>query len=546
MKLSVSRVAGAAVLLGKLGSAFVLPEFFQEAFVPIHSDEQEFWQFLWEEDELEDLDSDLIEPAGFPKPHIPYFMKPEVESEKLQEKINIDDLNATALDIWKIANASTKHYGHPTRVIGSPGHWKTIRYILKQFDDMRDYYDVSVQAFNALAGKINSFNLSDAKTGETFPDTTAFSLSPPVKPFVGELIQIPNLGCDASDFEAVTPEPPFEKQKKKIALIERGKCAFGNKTELAGKFGYNAVVIFDNDPKAEGGLHGTLNSISDHSVSTIGVTHATGKKLIERILLNKHYSLEFSMDSYVKRIKTKNVIADTKHGDEDNIVALGAHSDSVEEGPGLNDDGSGTISLLNVAKQLTHFKINNKVRFAWWSAEEEGLLGSTYYAYNLTKEENLKIRVFMDYDMMASPNYEYEIYDANDKEDPKGSEELKNLYIDYYNSKNLSYTLVPFDGRSDYVGFIENGIPAGGIATGAEKKNVNNGKVLDKCYHSLCDDLDNLAWDAFLVNTQLIAHSVATYADSFEGFPERDNATVKALDVNGEPRFKYRADYLIV
>ncbi|QLL33854.1 hypothetical protein HG536_0F01790 [Torulaspora globosa] len=546
MKFSLANVATAAVLLTKVGSAFVLPEFFQEAFVPIRGDEQAFWEFLWGEDELEDLDPELIEPEGFPKPHIPYFLKPMVESEKLQEKITVEDLNATALDILKIANASTKHYGHPTRVIGSPGHWKTIRYILKQFDDMKDYYEVSVQAFHALAGKIESFNLSDAKTGETFPNTTAFSLSPPAEPFVGELVQIPNLGCDASDFESVTPEPPFEKQKKKIALIERGLCPFGNKSELAGQFGYSAVVIFDNDPKAEGGLHGTLNSISKHSVSTIGVTHETGKKLIERILLNKHYFLEFAMDSYVKKIKTKNIIADTKHGDEDNIVALGAHSDSVEEGPGLNDDGSGTISLLNVAKQLTHFKINNKVRFAWWSAEEEGLLGSTYYANNLTKEENLKIRVFMDYDMMASPNYEYEVYDANNKDDPKGSEELKNLYIDYYKSKNLTYTLVPFDGRSDYVGFIENGIPAGGIATGAEKKNVNNGKVLDKCYHSLCDDISNLAWDAFLVNTQLIAHSVATYANSFEGFPERDNATVKTEVVGGEPRFKYRADYLIV
>lgn len=84
----------------------------------------------------------------------------------------------------------------------------------------------------------------------------------------------------------------------------------------------------------------------------------------------------------------------------------------------------------------------------------------------------------------------------------------------------MNYTLVPFDGRSDYVGFINNGIPAGGIATGAEKNNVNNGKVLDRCYHQLCDDVSNLSWDAFITNTKLIAHSVATYADSFEGFPK--------------------------
>lgn len=530
----------AVTVASSVGSAFVLPELFQEAFVPIETDEKDFWQFLQEEE------SEFVSSISLPKPHVPYFLKPMVESSKLQDKIELDDLNETAHDILRLANSSTRQYGHPTRVIGSAGHWRTIRYILKQFDDMRDYYDVSVQAFSALSGKINSFNLSDAKTGETFPNTTAFSLSPPVKPFVGELVHIPNLGCDAADFESVTPEPPHEKQKRKIALIERGSCSFGNKSELAGKFGYHAVVVFDSDAKAEGGLHGTLGSVSKHSVSTIGVTHATGKELIGRLFLNRHYSLQFEMDSFVKNIKTKNIIADTKHGDEDNIVALGAHSDSVEEGPGLNDDGSGTISLLNVAKQLTHFKINNKVRFAWWSAEEEGLLGSTHYANNLTNDENLKIRLFMDYDMMASPNYEYEIYDANDKDDPKGSEELKNLYIEYYKSKNLTYTLVPFDGRSDYVGFIEHGIPAGGIATGAEKKNVKNGKVLDKCYHSLCDDIDNLAWDAFMVNTQLIAHSVATYGYSLEGFPERNNATVKTMDLNGEPRFKYRADYLII
>ena len=71
---------------------------------------------------------------------------------------------------------------------------------------------------------------------------------------------------------------------------------------------------------------------------------------------------------------------------------------------------------MEVAKHLTQFKLNNAVRFAWWAAEEEGLLGSTYYAEHLTAEENSKLRLFMDYDMMASPNYEYQVYDANNKD----------------------------------------------------------------------------------------------------------------------------------
>lgn len=483
----------------------------------------------------------------FPKPHVPYFLKPVVESEKLQDKIELDTLNATARDLYKLAKKSKKKFGHPTRVIGSPGHGKTIDYILDAFDGMKDYYDVSVQEFDALSGKIRSFNLSDAKTGKKFENSTAFALSPPVKPFVGKVIEIPNLGCQDKDFDAV--KPLLESHKNVIALIERGKCPFGKKSSLAGKHGFHAVVIYDNEPLSHGGLHGTLGTPDNHTVSTIGVSYVAGKEIIAKMAFDKNYALYFAMDSYVAKIKTKNIIADTKHGDENNIVGLGAHSDSVEEGPGLNDDGSGTISLLAVAKQLTHFKINNKVRFAWWAAEEEGLLGSNYYADHLSKEENLKLRVFMDYDMMASPNYEYEVYDANNSVNPRGSEELRDLYIKYYKDHHLNYTLIPFDGRSDYVGFIEHGIPAGGIAAGAEKKNVFNGRVLDKCYHQLCDNVSNLAWDAFLVNTKLIAHSVATYANSFEGFPERrgNNHTVSAFNQRiPSPQFKYRADKLYI
>ncbi|GAV56357.1 hypothetical protein ZYGR_0BB01340 [Zygosaccharomyces rouxii] len=597
MKLPLSTVSASCVLAASIGHAFVIPATFETAFAPSeaenakpHNVEEAYEGYLESLANMEGLDVNV---ENFPRPHIPYFLKPLVETEKLQSKISVDDLNSTAIDLFHIANSSVEKYGHPTRVIGSEGHWNTLDYILEQFEQMKDYYTTETQNFTALSGKIRSFNLSDAKTGETFANTTAFALSPPVKEFVGELVEIPNLGCNPEDYEAASPKKhqgkgkgkkhhggfwpwsknpekevePFmqnddEKTKhgchgkgkaphQKIALIERGQCPFGDKAELAGKHGYHAVIIYDSDPDSEGGLHGTLGNPTNHSVSTLGVTFSTGQELSRRVAQNKHYSLRFAMDSYIKQIKTTNVIADTKHGDPNNIVVLGAHSDSVEEGPGINDDGSGTISLLTVAKQLTHFKINNKVRFAWWAAEEEGLLGSIYYADNLSKEENEKIRVFMDYDMMASPNYEYEIYDANNRDSPVGSEELRDLYINYYKSRGLNYTLVPFDGRSDYVGFINHGIPAGGIAAGAEKSNVFRGGVLDRCYHQLCDDLTNLAWDAFLVNTQLIAHSVATYANSFAGFPERvvNNNTEWAYAQKAAPQtplFPYRGDNLII
>lgn len=556
MKLLVTTFISLTSLLVSVSDAFVLPTLFEQTF-SVLNDESSILEEYCTDDELLLPFSNQISDSLF-KPHLPYFLKPMVDSNKLQDSIKLEDLNSTAYDLYNIAKKSEKKYGHPTRVIGSKGHWKTIKYILDQFTAMKDYYDLSLQTFDALSGKIKSFNLTDVHTNQPFENITAFSLSPPVNPFIGRLIEIPNLGCSDADFEAVKSFEAFTSYHgDKIALIERGMCPFGLKSELAGKHGFKAVVVYDNEPDNIDGLHGTLGEPTEHTVSTIGVPYEVGQKLINNIMLDPNYSLYFAMDSYIKKIKTKNIIADTKHGDPNNIVALGAHTDSVEEGPGINDDGSGTISLLTVARQLTHYKINNKVRFAWWSAEEEGLLGSTFYAYNLTQEENSKIRVFMDYDMMASPNYEYEIYDANNIDHPRGSEELKNLYIDYYESNGLNYTLVPFDGRSDYVGFIENGIPAGGIAAGAEKNNVFNGGVLDKCYHLLCDDVSNLSWEAFMVNTKLIAHSVATFARSFDGFPEREfvNGTLTSVAAVStkrnrhgiaEPLFKYRADRLLI
>jgi aminopeptidase Y len=126
------------------------------------------------------------------------------------------------------------------------------------------------------------------------------------------------------------------------------------------------------------------------------------------------------------------------------------------------------MSLLEVATQLTKFNVSNCVRFAWWAGEEEGLLGSDYYVASLPEKENRKIRMLMDYDMMASPNFAYQIYNATNALNPNGTEELRDLYIKWYEDQNLNYTFIPFDGRSDYDGFIHNGIPVGGIATGAE------------------------------------------------------------------------------
>lgn len=464
-----------------------------------------------------------------------YLSLPEIDTDQLQDLIGEVGLRERAEKLYSIAEKSTKEFGHPTRVIGSPGHWKTLHYIGNELRKLGGYFTVKYQNFKALDGKINSFSLLiDGKEPKSL---VPFSLTPPTAngaPVNGKLVLINNFGCSVEDY-------PTNLTSGNIALIKRGQCGFNEKSENAGKSGALGAIIFDDEP-----MHGTLGTPTDNQVATVFITTKDAQTYIDKLSKDPEYEFETTLfvDSYVKYITTLNVIADTKFGDPENVVALGAHSDSVGEGPGINDDGSGTISLLEVAKHLSKFKVNNKVRFAWWAAEEEGLLGSYHYANTLSPEENEKIRLFMDYDMMASPNYEYQIYDANNEEHPSGSGDLKQLYVDFYTKLGLNYSFVPFDGRSDYVGFIDNGIPAGGIAagaegvkdaTGVEKFGGTAGEWFDKCYHQLCDDLTNPDYEAWVVNTKLIAHSVATYAKSFVGFPERLAVTVSDVSVSSMP-----------
>lgn len=514
MKLSV------AASLAVLGVAQASPIDFMDAIMHVPYVPQTLWNFPW-----------------------PPWGKKEVDSEKLQELIDESALRERAEKLYEIAQTSEHKFGHPTRVIDSPGHWATIRYILSELGKLDPYYNFDVQKFNATVGHVNSYSL--LIDGEKPKSLGAFSMTPGThgKAVDGNLVLVENHGCSLSDFPKHT--------KGSIVLIERGECAFQNKSINAGKLGAVGAIIFDKD-----GLSGTLGEPTGEEVPTVSITTKDAKKYIDVLSKKPHHKFETTLfvDAFVKTIRTINVVAETRDGDHDNVVSLGAHSDSVAEGPGINDDGSGTISLLEVAKQLTKFKVNNAVRFAWWAAEEEGLLGSYAYANSLSPKENKKLRLFMDYDMMASPNFDYEVYDANNKDHPAGSGDLKELYIKYYKDHGLNYTLVPFDGRSDYVGFIDQGIPAGGVATGAEKIKTKKGQEqfgghagewFDPCYHQLCDDLSNPNYTAWMVNTRLIAHSVATYAKSLEGFPEREE--VKALGAGKiSDLWKYRGSHLII
>ncbi|PWY69061.1 aromatic prenyltransferase [Aspergillus heteromorphus CBS 117.55] len=460
--------------------------------------------------------------------------KPLISSPLLQEQVKAENLLHRARQLYKIAELGQEEYNHPTRVIGSKGHLGTLDYIYSTLTDLGDYYTVSNQSFPAVTGNVFESRLV---LGHTVPESaTAMGLTPPTKhkePVYGQLVAVANHGCEASDYPSDLAGA--------VALISRGTCPFGTKSDLAGRAGAVAAVVYNNE---QGDLSGTLGTPTPDHVSTFGISDTDAAPFLEKLHRGEKVDAIAYIDAIVETIHTTNIIAQTTGGDPDNCVMLGGHSDSVGEGPGINDDGSGSLTLLELATLLTQYSVNNCVRFAWWAAEEEGLLGSDYYVSVLTPAENQKIRLFMDYDMLASPNFAYQVYNATNAVNPVGSEELRDLYTEFYDDHGLNYTFIPFDGRSDYDAFIRHGIPGGGIATGAEGvKTVEEqamfggvtGEWYDPCYHQLCDTVANLNLTAWEWNTKLVAHSIATYAKSFDGFPERTEETsVSSME---EPKY---------
>ncbi|KAJ6786344.1 hypothetical protein PWT90_04734 [Aphanocladium album] len=478
--------------------------------------------------------------------------KPHVSSQKLQDTVTLGNLTKRANDLYELAKLSEPEYNHPTRVIGSKGHEGTLNYIKDTVNSLGKYYTVTTQDFPVTTSILHQKKLTVDEAEAK--NVRVLANSPPTKdrkPVSGPLVLVANNGCEPSDFPASA--------KDAVALIRRGDCAFGQKSANAGKTGAVAAIIYN---PVEEDFGGTLGAHSPDHVATFGVRIGAAQPWLDKLNAGGHLAATVLVDVETVTINTTNVIAQTRGGDQDNCLVLGGHSDSVAAGPGINDDGSGSLSVLEVAVQLARFQVRNCVRFAWWAAEEEGLLGSTFYANSLSAEENLKVRVFVDLDMLASPNYIYAVYNSSNGANPAGSGELRDLTTAWYASQGLNFTYNEFDGRSDYVGFIRNGIPAGGWSTGAEGVKTTEevaqfggraGEWYDKNYHMIGDDVSNLDLEAWEVNTRLIAHIVGTYALSWDGFPEREkSASAAGADVRPaseygtSPQFIYEGPNLII
>jgi len=320
---------------------------------------------------------------------------------------------------------------------------------------------------------------------------------------------VPSLGCSAADFAGFA--------NGTIALISRGNCTFQQKVQLAEAAAAKGVLIYNDGtaPDRTGLFAGSLGVTA--SIPVFALPFGLGEAFREfpGILLH------MAVSALQYNTTTCNVIADSTKGDPSLTIVLGSHLDSVPAGPGINDNGSGSATNLEIA--LLFFRLgivpSNRMRFAWWGAEEIGLLGSDYYVSHLSPEEKEQIALNINIDMIASPNFFRGLYNASSGsvDIRNGSLAIQGIFDDYFTGNQMAYDLTGFDGRSDYGPFIQNGIPAGGLFTGAEVvktpamrtkyKGIANA-AFDPCYHQACDSLDNINLQVLTEMSKAVAHAL--------------------------------------
>lgn len=405
-----------------------------------------------------------------------------------------------------------------TRAAGTLGYDQSVQYIVDKMTAAG--YDVTLNAFPftyvALPllrqiAPIAATYESGAFTGSGIGDVSAAVTAVDVNL---ALPRTNNSGCEAADFAGFPAG--------NIALVQRGTCSFAIKALNAQAAGASAVIIFNqgNTPERETLIVGTLAPAAT-TIPVVGASFADGVALSQ-----PGASAQVRVDA-PQVVTQYNVIAESRDGDPNNVVMAGAHLDSVQRGPGINDNGSGSAAILETAIQMAKVKPRNKLRFAWWGAEESGLLGSTAYVAGLSAEDKAKIALYLNFDMVGSPNHVFFIYDGDDSDrvgagpGPSGSADIEQVFEGFFASRGVPFKGSDFSGRSDYGPFIANNIPAGGLFTGAEGVKTaaeaalwggTAGQQYDPCYHLRCDSYANNNDTALDINSDAIAYAVLQFA----------------------------------
>lgn len=435
----------------------------------------------------------------------------------VRNKVKTDAMMAHLTKLQEIADA---HNG--TRAVGTPGYEASVDYVAETL--RKNGFEVqtpefSAQVFHADKGSLTAGDLTaDARALE-------YSRGTPAEGVTGPLLFAPtgdSPGCTPSDYDRLPVQGA-------VVVVDRGSCKFEQKEDAAAQRGAVALIVVDNVD--EQSMGGTLGANTDVKIPVVSVTRSVGF-----MLHAKSGQATIKLNADTKSFKARNVIAQTKTGSPTDVVMAGAHLDSVPEGPGINDNGTGVAAVLETAVQLGNSpQVRNAVRFAFWGAEELGLIGSRNYVESLDIEGLKNIALYLNFDMLASPNPAYFTYDGDQSLPmdtrgqpvvPEGSAGIERTLVAYLKLSGKTAQDTSFDGRSDYDGFTLAGIPSGGLFSGAEGKMTDEQAKLwggkanepyDPNYHQKGDNLAQIDRTSMGIQGGGVAYAVALYAQDLSG-----------------------------
>ncbi len=433
-------------------------------------------------------------------------------SQGLRKAVTLEGVREHQAALQGIANANGGN-----RAAGLPGYDKSVEYVEAKlraagYTPRRHAFQFTFTRDESTLRRVapapeqswtppNEFKaFLESPKAEMTDDVTAVAVNDATDP-----------GCQPEDFTSAV--------SGNIALIRRGGCFFSIKVNNALAAGATGVLIGDNGA-------GIGNNLTIGAIATDKPLLIANKAVADTLFADAAKGglrLAMKANRVSEQRTTHNVIAETS-GDADRTVVVGAHLDSVQAGPGINDNGSGTAGVLEIAEQYAArgLEPRNRIRFMWFGAEELGLLGSRAYVASLSEAERKQILLKLNFDMIGSPNGARFVYDGDNSafpvgpgaaKGPDGSGLIEAVFVDHFRNQGLPSAPTPFSGRSDYGPFIEQGIPAGGLFTGAEGLcgpehaklfGCTEKVAFDPCYHAACDTYAN--------NDDAMLHSMADAA----------------------------------
>lgn len=435
----------------------------------------------------------------------------------LADKIGVDGMFGHLRKLAEIADAN-----EGSRADGTPGYDASVDYVVQTLRDKG--FDVSTPEFERLV-VTSPGKPTLSVSGRTLPVDQASLLTPTRKGGLRAVTARPQkpAGCVAADYGT-------KSVVNAIAVVDDTGCSIVAKQNTAAAEGaVGLLVVSDGATPRDLFPRGYYQALK----MPVAVIDASGDAALRRTTA----PVLLTLNAEAAMAKSRNVLAQTKTGDTHNVVVAGAHLDSFVESPGINDDGTGVAALLETAAALgAQPQIANAVRFAFWGAEESVLAGSTKYVQGLDDDQLDDIALYLNFDMLGSPNAGYFTYDGDQSGQanpavpadtvPAGSGGIERTLAGFLNLAGVRPADMPLGIASDYSPFMDAGVPVGGVTTGAAQRKTElqarlwggvSGVAFDRNYHLPGDTVDNVNRDALAVTGPAAAYAVGTYAQSIEG-----------------------------